>query len=112
MTRPLCVTGCGRRGAHRHHVILEQRLPRRLKADARGLVWLCFDCHQRHHAGGPGRLHVRCLPDSVFALAGEALGPAAFDYFKRRYNGADPRVDALLQIPAPDRAPVGRRTRP
>lgn len=112
MKRPLCVCGCRRPGVHRHHVFLEQRLPARARRDGRNLVWLSFDCHGAHHGGGPGRLPLTALPDAVFEFAAEIVGPSAFDYFRRRYRGDDPRLAALLDLPVPERAPVGRRLRP
>lgn len=56
---------------------------------------MAFDCHLAHH-GRSRVLPLERLPDSVFAFAVELLGPAAFDYLRRRYGGEDVRLDALL----------------
>lgn len=85
---------CGSTGSwDPHHVVQRQHL-RRLglpEWDTRNALRLCQDCHTAHTS------HYRKVPlvkilDENVAYAYEALGTAAFDYFARRYSGADPRV--------------------
>jgi len=69
-----------------------------LAADKRNLVWLAYDCHMAHHNRAPA-LTLAKLPDSVFEFAAELLGPGeAFEYLRRRYDGQDARLDALLAV--------------
>lgn len=104
--RARCVCGCGRRAAQLHHVIYQQELrriaraagtsARALIADPRNLVPVAFDCHGQHHAAAR-RLELWRLPDSVFEFAREVLGAGrAYEWLRRRYAGADPRLDALV----------------
>lgn len=98
MAKPRCIA-CPRRSAHRHHVIYAQHVEREggdLK-DGRNLVWVCFSCHGAHH-GRSKPFELQRLPDSCFEFAGELMGPAAFDYLRRRYSGEDLRLDALLAM--------------
>lgn len=94
--RPRCIA-CAGRAVHRHHTIYEQHIEREGGdvADDRNLVWVCFQCHGAHH-GRSAPLELGMLPDSVFAFAFDLLGPASFDYMRRRYSGDDPRLEALL----------------
>lgn len=96
MSRGRCVA-CNGRGVHRHHVIYAQAVEREggNVADDRNLVWVCFTCHGNHH-GRSKPLDLGMLPDSVFEFAGQLLGPAGFDYLRRRYVGEDARLEALL----------------
>ena len=63
--------------------------------DPRNLVPVAFACHGAHH-GRSRPFELGALPDEVFEFTGELLGPAGFDYLRRRYVGEDPRLDALL----------------
>lgn len=112
--RRRCICGCGERVAARHHVVYAQhvRAGRRkgreladLLTDARNLVDVAYRCHADHHARArPYPLAM--LPDSAFAFAGEVLGPAAFDYLRRRYAGDDDRLSALLSAADTGRHPA------
>lgn len=101
-----CFCGCGDPPVAEHHVIYRQELRHHqgrasgngaLVADRRNLVPVAFRCHQRHHAQfRPYALGL--LPDSVFEFAREVLGGGhGYEYLRRRYAGADPRLDALLE---------------
>ena len=48
------------------------------------------------HHNGTRRFSLALLPDVAYEFAGELMGPAAYDYLRRRYDGEDPRLDALL----------------
>ena len=81
-----------------HHAILEQSIRREGGDwyDTRVGMTLCESCHQAHHR----RVRVIPLvlvPDSAIEFAYELLGPGAYDYLLRHYQGPDPRVDALLE---------------
>lgn len=98
-SRPFCVCGCGVRGKERHHVVYAQhcRAAGASTGDLRNIVAVATACHAAHH-NRSRPLELRVLPDSVFEFAAEVLGPGkAFNYLERRYAGADPRLDALLQ---------------
>jgi hypothetical protein len=65
-------------------------------SDLRNLVDVAHDCHGAHHARARP-LPLWRLPDSVFEFARELLGAGkAYEYLRRRYCGADPRLEALL----------------
>lgn len=70
-------------------------------SDPRNAIWLARECHAAHHAAWP-RLPASVLRDETIAFAAELLGPAAYDYFVRRYSGAadERRIAALLTPPA------------
>lgn len=112
-----CACGCARRAVHRHHVVSRQELKRHatgrqlaaLLRDERNLVWLAFDCHLTGQENARRRLPLGVLPDAAVAFAAEVLGVAAYDYLRRFYVGTDARVEALLNLPVPERAPVGQR---
>lgn len=113
-----CVCGCGgTRRLQLHHAVYQQEIRKRLLElhrakgvagppdlvvetawlrDPRNLVPVNVTCHAGHHSRRrPLPLHV--LPSSVFEFAVELLGEgAAFEYLRRRYDGGDPRLDALL----------------
>lgn len=80
-----------------HHAIYAQHVERAGGDlnDDRNLVPVAFSCHGAHH-GRSRPFELGMLPDSVFAFALELLGPAAFDYLRRRYAGDDPRLEGLL----------------
>lgn len=118
-----CVCGCGARGANRHHVVYQQELRRAwsdvtrrrdstlyahppspwrslqaLVRDDRNLVWMAFECHERHHKRSRV-LPLHVLPESVYSFAVELLGNgAAYEYLRRHYARGDPRLDALLYV--------------
>lgn len=88
----------------RHHVPRPELGPPdivaelRLMRDPRNLVPVGPDCHAAHH-NRSRPLRLAMLPDSVFEFAAELLGPpAAFEYLRRRYDGGDGRLDALLEV--------------
>jgi hypothetical protein len=93
---PVCFCGCGRRGVQKHHAVYAQHLRRTEKKDRRNLVPVAVDCHSAHHQRRrPFRL--AALPDSVYEFAEEILGVGpAYEYLRRRYAGADARLDGLL----------------
>lgn len=107
--RARCVCGCGQASANNHHVIYQQELRHRkntaewramrngvkIAHDPRNLVPMAFDCHMAHH-NRSRVLSLVVLPDVAFEFAGLLMGPAAFDYLRRRYRGDDPRLEALL----------------
>lgn len=99
MARPKCICGCGQRSANLHHIIYRQHVARAggNVRDKRNLVPVAFSCHGAHH-GRSRPLELGCLPDGVFEFAGELLGPAGFDYLRRRYRGEDERLEALLSL--------------
>lgn len=97
MAKPKCICGCGQRAVHYHHAVYEQHVEREggdVK-DPRNLVPVAFACHGAHH-GRSRPFELAVLPDEVFTFAGDLLGPAGFDYLRRRYVGDDQRLEALL----------------
>lgn len=91
---------CGRRRRLQlHHVVYAQHVRRERgdTYDPRDSLTLCLECHVSYHKGGPLRLPLNLLRDENFEFARELFGPgAAYEYLRRRYGGADPRLDALL----------------
>jgi hypothetical protein len=79
-------------------VIYQQELERRGgdPDDPRNHVPVAFACHGNHH-GRSRPFPLERLPDAVYEFAAELMGPAAFDYLRRRYSGEDARLDALLR---------------
>lgn len=82
-----------------HHVVYAQHV-----RDKKGDPWnpadsltLCNGCHCRHHAAPNWKLPLSYLRDENYAFAFDLMGPAAYDYLRRRYDGEDPRLDALLE---------------
>jgi hypothetical protein len=99
-----CVCGCGRKSRIRHHVVYRQELRRvargaayrTLERDETNLVPIARVCHDAHH-GRTKVLPLWRLPDSAFEFARDWLGAGpAYEYLRRRYTGADPRLDSLL----------------
>jgi hypothetical protein len=116
VNRGVCFCGCHQPAVNLHHVTYYQHIRKavaagrstrmsmdrpdrerleRLTSDPRNLVPAAFDCHGAHHSGAH-RYALVLLPDCAFVFAAELLGAAAHDYLARRYAGADPRLDALL----------------
>jgi hypothetical protein len=62
--------------------------------DPRNSLTVCISCHATHHHTGPLALVV--LRPENYAYALELLGPAAYDYLRRRYVSEDMRLDRLL----------------
>ena len=83
--------------ANQHHVIYEQhvRAAGGDRFDSANALRLCASCHASHHRRGRP-VPLTALRDENFEFAFALLGPAAFDYLKRRYAGDDSRLDALL----------------
>ena len=82
---------------NQHHVVYEQHVQ-----NAGGDRWhpdnalaLCVSCHMSHHQRGRP-LPLSALRDENYAFAYELMGPAAYDYLRRYYDGDDERLDALL----------------
>jgi hypothetical protein len=92
-----CICGCGARAVHDHHVVFAQHLLPSERLDRRNLVPMALVCHGAHHSGSR-RLSLHVLPGPVFEFAAAALGrERAYNYLRRRYDGNDPRLDALLE---------------
>lgn len=99
-----CVCGCGGRAVQLHHVVYQQAIRAaasskrrgRLLKDKRNLVPVAMRCHGEHHARSRPFL-LAVLPDAAFEFAAEVYGDhAAWMYLRRRYDGEDPRLDALV----------------
>ncbi len=94
--------GCPGRDGHRlvlHHVVYRQKI-RQLggdQFDPRNALTVCDGCHTSHHRRGRYVLPLVCLSDESYAFAFELMGPAAYDYLRRRYSGDDPRLDDGLR---------------
>ena len=90
---------CSRPAKQLHHVVYAQHLRAILAdvSDPRSVVPVCLTCHARHH-GRQAPLPLACLPDRSYRHALEVFGDAgrAYEYLRRRYEGADLRLDALL----------------
>jgi hypothetical protein len=81
-----------------HHVVYRQEVRREGGDiwDGRNALALCDSCHSRHHARS-AVFPIAALRDENFEFARELLGgPKAYEYLRRRYAGADPRLEALL----------------
>lgn len=91
---------CKARAVARHHVVYRQHVERAKgdRWDPTNMLRLCWAHHGSLHARGDFPLVA--LPSAALAFAGCLLGPAAYDYLRRRYAGEDPRVDALLTVEA------------
>lgn len=94
---------CGRGGSFdAHHVIERQELRNQglNEWDLDNALRLCDrpvgGCHQNHTAASK-RVRLERLTDRNIDFAFRALGPAAYDYLKRRYGGDDPRVERKLK---------------
>lgn len=90
---------CPKPGApwHPHHVIYEQHL-RGLGLplyDTRNALRLCVLCHGRHHK--ITKLPLTCLRDCNIEYGFRVMGERAYDYFRRYYDGDDPRLDIYMQ---------------
>ena len=56
-------------------------------------------CHERH-TSGMQKIHLGCLFDRNIYFVVRWLGAgAAYNYFRRYYDGVDPRVESLLTLP-------------
>lgn len=95
---PACPNPAGGvRGLALHHACYRQHV-RRHKGDEwdpRNSIALCDSCHMAHHQRGRV-LPLSALRDENFTFAFELMGPAAYDYLRRYYDGEDERLDALL----------------
>jgi hypothetical protein len=99
----VCVGACatprgGVRGLYLHHIVYRQKVVREGGDvwDGRNALTICGSCHGKHHTRSRV-LPLSVLPSSAFAFAVELLGAgAAYNYLRRRYDGDDPRLDALL----------------
>lgn len=85
------------RAPHAHHVVYEQHARREgaNPHDGRNALRICSHCHRVHH-DRIERIPTSALPDAAIAYARDTFGPAAIDYFRRYYRGADedPRLVA------------------
>jgi len=91
---------CGQGGPFQsHHVVEKQRLRiigrLDLKWDVRNALRVCHDCHGKQHRGK--RIALRRLTDENYEFAWFVLGTASADYLRDRYEGDDPRWDALME---------------
>ncbi len=94
---------CAARAVHRHHVVFSQHVVQAGgdKWDPANALGLCWHHHSQLHARY--EFPAGELPDEAVAFAVTLLGPPrAFEYFRRRYGGAesDPRLAALVGAPA------------
>lgn len=90
-----------KKATHSHHVTYEKELDARGLPlyDRRNFMALCNDCHYNHHHGQPeNKLPLVLLTDDNIAYAYEVLGPAAYDYLRRKYSGDDHRVMILEEV--------------
>lgn len=89
---------CWRRPAiHQHHVTYKVKVLIEggdLYSPLNALA-LCGPCHAGHHLASD-RVSLASLRDENYAFAFALLGPAAYDYLRRRYAGDDPRLGAAL----------------
>lgn len=89
---------CGKRADEWHHVVYQQELRRSGAscADRDGMMPLCRECHTAHHSRSDP-LPLASLNDAAYDFAVRALGRGpAYVYLRRRYRGADARLDALI----------------
>lgn len=89
---------CGKPAAQLHHVIYQQHVKRYGGdlGDERNLIPTCVRCHERHH-NMTEPFPLSLLPDAFYAFAAELMGPAAYLYLTRRYEGSDGRLEALYE---------------
>lgn len=84
-----------------HHVVEKQKLRAEGRMDVvwdiRNSLRLCEEpCHGRHTRGSE-RVGLSVLTDDNYEFAWHVLGMASADYLRKRYNGKDPRWDALKE---------------
>lgn len=94
-----------------HHVIYRQHIRSAGgdEHDPRNSLTVCISCHATHHHTGPLALVV--LRPENYAYAAELMGPAAYDYLRRRYASEDMRLDRLLEEdPVRERTPSAAGT--
>jgi hypothetical protein len=82
-----------------HHVIELQECKAKGAPlySTRNALRLCIgagSCHGGQHT--IKRVRLACLTDDNLEFAFQYLGAYAYDYLRRRYDGEDARVDALL----------------
>lgn len=82
-----------------HHVVERQELKQRgwPEHDTRLALRLCMgpaSCHGGQHT--IKRVKLTSLTDDNLVAAFEVLGAYAYDYLKRRYDGADDRIEGML----------------
>lgn len=84
---------------HLHHVVYDQHVRSQggNRWDPADSLTLCIGCHCRHHANPNWALPRTYLRDENYEFAFELMGPAAYDYLRRRYSGDDERLDAALE---------------
>lgn len=96
-----------------HHVVSKSKLKDigfapEARYDTRNVLRVCNElaldrdgkprnCHFKHEHSPRGRIPLSKLTDDNIDYAFEILGPAAYDYLRRRYDGEDQRVDRALQ---------------
>lgn len=100
-----CVVCGGDDRLQLHHVVYEQHVRRAggNPWDPRDSLTTCTHCHTGHHHGVRSRISLALLRDENYAFAAELLGPAAFDYLRRHYQGDDERLERLLTVDYPER---------
>lgn len=93
-----CVLCPSRSNLMLHHVTYEQHVDREGGdiSDPRNGLTVCSRCHEGHH--GLHRIALVALRDENYAFAVELFGrDAAYEYLRRRYSGADQRLDRLVE---------------
>jgi hypothetical protein len=96
--RVCAVTGQGGRAYHAHHAVRVQdvRAHGGDPHDPRNALRLAAQAHLDHHSGAH-RIALTALTDQNIEYAFELMGPRAFDYLRRHYDGEDPRLIERLQ---------------
>jgi hypothetical protein len=110
---------CASTGAwHAHHAgVYEQKL-RHLGLplwDPANALRLCLACHAKHHSPNH-KLTLSVLRAQNIRYAFDVLGERAYEYLRRRYQGADPRLERERQkrsarhAPQPQGGPTAMHT--
>lgn len=91
---------CGKGGAYQTHHVTERQKLRiigrlDMEWDIRNALRVCNDCHEAHTVGFR-RITLDRLTDLNYEFAWDILGTASADYLRSKYNGKDPRWEALM----------------
>jgi hypothetical protein len=84
---------------HPHHAGVEKQELKRLGLplwDPANALRLCLLCHWRHHYEPGFQLSLTVLWAANIRYAFAVLGPRAYDYLHRHYDGQDARVERAL----------------
>lgn len=91
---------CGvKRANHQHHVVYKQEVRRSAGDinDPHNAFAICTGCHTKHHGANGPKIQLTLLRDENYQFAASLMGSGrAYEYLRRRYDGDDPRLDALL----------------